>query len=238
MIEQKKGKLYLIPTALADGGHSAFFNPYQASIIRQLNYFLVENVRTARRYISSLELGLDIETLQFELLDKNTTELQAAAYMREVSSGRDAGIMSEAGCPGIADPGSEAVRLAHSMGIDVVPLVGPSSIFLALMASGFNGQQFSFHGYLPIDKGERKRAIAVLENAARTQGSTQIFMETPYRNNALLADLLAICQPHTRLCIASNLTAYNERVVARQVGEWKKNAPDLHKQPAIFLIGA
>ena len=175
--------------------------------------------------------------MSFYLLDKDTPPSETRAQLRVVQQGQDAGVLSEAGCPGVADPGAVAVAMAHQMGISVVPLVGPSSILLALMGSGFSGQSFVFHGYLPIDKAERAKALRRLEREARSQRQTQIFMETPFRNNQLLGDILQHAQPDTLLCIASQLTAPDEFIRTLTVQAWKKHPPDLHKKPTIFLFG-
>jgi 16S rRNA (cytidine1402-2'-O)-methyltransferase len=183
-----------------------------------------------------LKLGKVIEQLTFFELNKDTSIEQVRKYFSEVPRGTDIGVISEAGCPGVADPGSLAVKVAHQYNIKVVPLVGPSSILLALMASGFSGQSFVFHGYLPIDKQERIKKIKALENESRKQ-QTQIFMETPFRNNSFLEDLLANCQPSTNLCIAANITATDEMIQTKTIAEWAKKKPDLHKIPTMFLIG-
>lgn len=228
--------LFLIPTELAEGTGSQILGQQVLDLCQQLDYFLVENIRTARRFLSSLKFGLTIEDLQFEELSKNTADSDIPKLLQPLLSGKDVGLMSEAGCPGIADPGARAVAWAHRNGIRVVPLIGPSSIVLTLMGSGFNGQQFSFHGYLPIKGPERKRALQQLEKAAQ-QGATQLFMETPYRNNQLLKDLLASCQPNTLLCIGANLTSPNAFLQTKTIKDWKLQLPDLHKIPAVFAFG-
>lgn len=228
--------LFLIPTELAEGTGSDILGRQVLELCQRLDYFLVENIRTARRFLSSLQLGLTIEDLTFEELSKNTPDSQIPNLLQPLLSGKDVGLMSEAGCPGIADPGARAVAWAHRNNIQVVPLIGPSSILLTLMGSGFNGQQFSFHGYLPIKGPERKRALQQLEKAAQ-QGATQLFIETPYRNNQLLKDLLSSCQPGTSLCIGANLTAANAFLQTKTLKEWKKQLPDLHKIPTVFAFG-
>ncbi|EKB48305.1 SAM-dependent methyltransferase [Cecembia lonarensis] len=232
----KKGKLYLIPTVLAEDTADKVISEEIREIIRHTNYYLVENVRTARRYISSLKLGVNIEGLHFEVLDKKTRRSELEGIMQPIFEGKNIGIMSEAGCPGIADPGSLAVAYAHEKNIQVVPLSGPSSMFLALMGSGFNGQSFAFHGYLPIDKKERIQAIKTLEVEAIKHKRTQIFMETPFRNNHLLKDLLETLHPDTLLCIAKNLTGSEEMIKSKTVRDWKKNPIDLHKTPTVFVL--
>ena len=232
----KKGKLYLIPVIIAEGTADDVILPQVKEIVKNTNHFLVENIRTARRFISTLKTGKVIEDIHFEVLDKKTVEAKIKSFLNPILSGNDMGIMSEAGCPGIADPGSKAVLLAHQLGIQVIPLVGPSSIFLALMASGFNGQKFKFHGYLPIDKGERVKAIKQLEKESQQHNQTQIFMDTPYRNNQLLEDLLKNCSKSTLLCIAKDITGADEFIKTRSMAEWKNTIPDLHKIPVIFVL--
>jgi 16S rRNA (cytidine1402-2'-O)-methyltransferase len=232
----KKGLLYLIPTVLAPGTNSQVLTPQIKEIILQTDHYFVENVRTARRFIGELQTGKVIEDIQFYELNKDTVINVIRKHFSILKEGNNAGILSEAGCPGIADPGALAVKLAHELGIRVVPLVGPSSILLALMASGFSGQAFVFHGYLPIDKAERARTIRQMEKEALQKNQTQIFMETPFRNNQLLEDLLAHCQPATLLCIAANITAPDEFIRTLPAKDWKENKPDLHKKPTIFLL--
>lgn len=234
----KPGILYLIPTILADETAPQVLPPQIAEHVAALSYFLVENARTARRFIKSVAPTQVIEDLQISVIDKDSTEAQIQAALKPVLAGQDAGVISEAGCPGIADPGAELARAAHALGIRVVPLVGPSSLLLALMASGMNGQSFTFHGYLPIDRSRRIAAIKQLEKLALAQHQTQLFIETPYRNMQLLEDLLSQLHSATRLCIAASLTASNEYVRTNTVAGWKKaGVPEIHKQPAVFLVG-
>lgn len=232
-----KGILYLIPTVLADGTADAVIAPVVKSVLKATSYFLVEDFRTARRYISSLKLGVNLEGVHMEKLDKKTPDSQVGKLLEPVLQGQDMGILSDAGCPGIADPGARAVAWAHRLGIRVVPLPGPSSMFLALMGSGFNGQAFTFNGYLPIDRKDRVRVIKNLESKAIREHTTQLFMETPFRNNRLLEDLLEQLEANTLLCIASELTGEGEMIRTRKVADWRKEKPDLHKVPAVFLIG-
>lgn len=233
---QKKGKLYLIPTPLAENSNDHSVTAYLREVVRETNYYLVENPRTARRFISSLKLGIVIESLHFEQLDKNSTFEQVSRFCQPLLEGCSIGVMSEAGCPGIADPGSLAVNFAHEHSIEVIPLVGPSSIFMALMASGFNGQSFIFHGYLPIEKGARRQKIKALEQEALNKKQTQIFMETPYRNNQLLEDLVKNCKPFVRLCVAKNLMSKDTLIATKSIKDWGKTTVDLHKSPTIFLL--
>ncbi len=230
------GTLFLIPTVLAPGTSGQVLAPQVRETIGKLDYFFAENVRTARRFISELKTGRVIDDLTFYELHKDTPERETAAQLQRLSDGLDAGVLSEAGCPGVADPGAVAVRLAHRLSIRVAPLVGPSSILLALMGSGFSGQSFAFHGYLPIDRGERAKAVRQLEKEAIQKDQTQIFMETPYRNNQLLEEVLRTCGPQTPLCIASQLTAPDQLIRTLTVREWKQQPPDLHKKPTVFLL--
>jgi len=229
--------LYLIPTVLAEDTADRVLSPAIREVISHTDVFFVENVRTARRFISALKLGRVIDQLTFHDLDKETPATDTRQQLEELTrQNRDAGILSEAGCPGVADPGAVAVRIAHELGWRVVPLVGPSAILLALMASGMSGQSFVFHGYLPLDKHDRSRTLRHLEQEARRRQQTQIFMETPYRNNQLLKDVLAICQPDTQLCIASHVTAPDELIRTLPIRDWKTQLPDLHKKPTVFLL--
>ncbi|GAA4401830.1 SAM-dependent methyltransferase [Nibrella viscosa] len=229
--------LYLIPTVLADGTAEQVLPPQVREVIARTDVFFAENIRTARRFISSLKVGKVIDELTFYELTKDTPEAETRQQLQDLlKQNRDAGVMSEAGCPGVADPGAVAVGIAHKLGMTVVPLVGPSSILLALMASGMSGQSFVFHGYLPIDRQDRGRTLRHLEKEARQRQQTQIFIETPYRNNQLLSDILNTCQPDSRLCIACNLTAHDALVRTLTVREWKTSPPDLHKKPTVFLL--
>lgn len=232
-----KGKLYLIPTVLAPHTQNKFVNDFLLQTIKSVNHYLAENVRTARRYISSLRTGKNIDEIQFFDLDKNTSAADLQEPVRLLLEGIDFGVISESGCPGIADPGSLAVEMAHQKGIKVVPLIGPSSLVLALMASGFNGQQFTFHGYLPIEKGARKNRIKELEREMQKTGYSQIFIETPYRNDKMLADLKQHLDPTTRLCVAANITSGDEFINTRPISEWKKESLEIGKVPTIFIIG-
>jgi 16S rRNA (cytidine1402-2'-O)-methyltransferase len=231
-----KGKLFLIPSVLAENTAQQIISPQIKEIISKTKIFLVENIRTTRRYISSLKLGVNLEEIHFELLDKDTPPETMSRLMLPLMNGADIGIISEAGCPGIADPGAVAVAFAHQKGIQVVPLSGPSSMFLALMGSGFTGQSFAFHGYLPIDKKERTAAIKKLEAESIREKRAQIFMETPFRNNQLLEYLLLTLHPNTKLCIAKNITGSDEMILTKTANEWKKLPLDLHKIPTVFVL--
>lgn len=226
--------IFLIPTILAPDTQNDVLSPQIIEVVKNLNVFFVEDLRSARRFISSLKIGKVIDELTFFELNKDTPKEQTLAQLKKLKG--DAGIISEAGCPGIADPGAVAVGFAHQLGYKVRPLVGPSSILLALMGSGFNGQSFVFHGYLPIEKAAKIKAIKSLEQAAKSKSQTQIFMETPYRNNQLLEDILQNLHIETLLCIAANITAEDELIKTLPIREWKSQKPDLHKKPTIFLM--
>ena len=228
----------MIPTVLADNTAHWVISPQVQEVISHTKIFLVENPRSARRYISSLKLGINIEELHMEVLDKDTPSEQVSRLMMPLLNGADIGVISEAGCPGIADPGALAVAYAHQKGIQVVPISGPSSMFLALMGSGFSGQSFAFHGYLPIDKKERAAALKKLEQESVREKRAQLFMETPFRNNQLLADALAFLSPQTKLCIAKNLTAADELIQTKTIADWKNHPIDLHKVPTVFILQA
>ncbi|GMQ28929.1 SAM-dependent methyltransferase [Algoriphagus confluentis] len=233
-----KGKLFLIPNVLAENTAHWVISPQVQDVIAHTKIFLVENPRSARRYISSLKLGVNLEEVHMEVLDKGTPPESINRLMQPLMNGADIGVISEAGCPGIADPGAMAVAYAHLKGIQVVPISGPSSMFLALMGSGFNGQSFAFHGYLPIDKKERATALKRLEAESIREKRAQIFMETPFRNNQLLEDLLSTLAPQTKLCIAKNLTAADEMIQTKTVTDWKNHPVDLHKIPTVFVLQA
>jgi 16S rRNA (cytidine1402-2'-O)-methyltransferase len=229
------GTLYLIPVPLAENAAAKSFTPFLTDTINEISEYIVENSKTARRFLK--EAGLKIPQSELTVHDygkHNREDLDE--FFSGLLNGKNVGLMSEAGCPGIADPGAEIVAFAHKRGIKVVPLVGPSSILLALMASGFNGQSFTFHGYLPIDKVQRSQKIKELESLAEKNNQTQLFIETPFRNNPMLEEILRSCKPQTRLCIACNLTAEDELVQTKSIAEWKKQVPELHKKPVIFLL--
>lgn len=229
--------LYLIPTLLADDTAERVLPAPVREIIEKTDAYFVENVRSARRFISGLKTERVIDETTFFDLDKDTPPVDTRRQIQELTERkRNAGVLSEAGCPGVADPGAVVVGMAHSLGWRVEPLVGPSSILLALMASGLSGQSFVFHGYLPIDRPDRARAIRYLEKEAQQRQQTQIFMETPYRNDALFADVLVNCQSNTRLCVACNLTASDAFVRTLSIREWKSQVPDLRKKPTVFLL--
>ncbi|HRI78541.1 MAG TPA: SAM-dependent methyltransferase [Cyclobacteriaceae bacterium] len=231
-----KGKLYLIPLPIAEDTQFAVIPQQTLEAIQSTTHFLCENIRTARRYISSLKIHNSIEELHFDVLDKDTKKEFLPELFRPLLNGKNLGVMSESGCPGVADPGALAVEYAHKNKIQVTPLVGPSSIILALMASGLNGQKFAFHGYLPVDNAAIIKMIRLLEQESRQENQTQIFIETPYRNNSLLAHLIKNLSPETRLCVCYNLTGQDEKIVSQPVSVWKNAKVQFEKAPAIFLF--
>ena len=236
-----KTMLYLLPTPLAEGTAPQVLPPQVVAAVARLPYFLVENLRTARRFVKEVAPHRVIDSIRFELIDKDSTPTQVRAALEPLRQqpGLEAGVLSEAGCPGIADPGAALAQEAHRLGLPVRPLVGPSSILLALMGSGLNGQRFAFHGYLPIEKVARLTALKTLEKEAARLDQSQLFIETPYRNDQLLSDLLAHLQPATRLCVAADLTAPTEYLRTLPVAEWRRlpALPGLHKRPAVFALG-
>ncbi|NGP88182.1 SAM-dependent methyltransferase [Fodinibius halophilus] len=237
--QSQKGTLYLVPNTLGKTPENNTIPDYVLNIIRQLDVLIVENVQTASRYLQWVGDTIPEYEIDFFVLNKKTPIQEIISFIKPLKQGKDAGLISEAGCPVVADPGSELIKLAHDNDITVSPLVGPSSILLALMGSGFNGQQFSFHGYLPIDKNKRQSAITQLEKESQKTGSTQIFMEAPHRNDAVKKDVIRLCQPQTRFCTATNLTLPDELIISKKISEWRKDAGlSIHKEPTIFLIYA
>jgi 16S rRNA (cytidine1402-2'-O)-methyltransferase len=237
MLSTSYGTLYLIPVTLGDDCHVPVLPADVVNIARRLENFVVENEKTARRFLGSIKTLRPVRELIMNTLNEHTQDKDIPTLLAPLLAGRDVGIMSEAGCPGIADPGAKLVALAHRRGIRVKPLVGPSSILLALIASGLDGQRFSFLGYLPAEKAARKQRLKEIEKHSAQANETQIFIETPYRNQHLFDDILANCQPQTYLCVASNLTLENEQIQTRTIAEWQKvSAPSLQKQPTVFLL--
>ena len=230
------GKLYLIPTPLGKTSNARIFPELNAEIIQKLEYFVVENLRSARRFLRSVGYTRDFDEVQLFELDKHKPNSLIDQFIEPLLNNQDMGLLSEAGVPGVADPGSEIVQLAHQNNIKVVPLIGPSSLLLALMASGLNGQQFAFSGYLPIKSQQRKKAIQSLEKRSRIENQSQLFIETPYRNMSLLNEILNTCQSGTLLCIAADITLESEFIQTKTIKEWKVKAPDIHKKPAIFIL--
>ncbi len=232
------GNLYLIPTTLGDTAPLEVLPYSLKGTVENINHFIAENEKTARRFIKKLLPNKAQGELVFQRLNKFTEPQEIPSFLDPCIQGFHIGLLSEAGCPGIADPGADVVRLAHEKKIRVVPLVGPSSILLAMMASGMNGQNFAFNGYLPIDTPLRKKAVKSYENLSRDTGQSQIFIETPYRNDKLLTELTKTLHPQTRLCIAVDLSLQTEFIATKTINEWKKITLDLHKRPAIFIIQA
>lgn len=233
-MSKQKGKLYLIPSLL--GGDDPSLIPFfTINQIENLDSFIVENLREARRFIAKIKLKVAIDDMYFQAMDKHN-EVAASELIKPLLEGRDTGLISDAGLPAVADPGSTVVAEAHRQGIQVVPLIGPSSIFMALMASGMNGQNFQFHGYLPIKEPMRGKAIKRLEDLAQKTGGAQIFMETPYRNNNLLKEVFTKCKPIMRLCVAVDISLPSEWIRTMTIKDWKTLAPDIHKRPAIFVL--
>jgi len=231
------GKIYLIPTFLGETSASRILPDYNLEIINSISYYIVENERTARRSLIKMGITKKIDDLVFNVLDKHNHNIDYSVFFKPLESCENIGILSEAGCPGIADPGSEIIKIAHKLNIDIVPLTGPSSLFLALMASGFNGQSFKFHGYLPIKNPERSKKIKDLETNAIKFKETQIFIETPYRNMQMLNDLIISCNPETLLCIACDITLEKEFIKTKTIKDWKRQIPEIDKHPTVFIIG-
>ena len=231
-----KGKLYLIPSTLGDNEPLEVLPISIKRAIENIDHYIVENEKTARRFIKKISPRKSQPSLQLVTLNKYTELESLPGFLQPCIEGFDVGILSEAGCPGIADPGADVVKIAHEKKIKVIPLVGPSSILLALMASGFNGQSFAFNGYLPIDSAERKKTIKKMEKLSIELGQTQLCIETPYRNDKLMADMLKALSPNTKLCIACDITLNTEYISTKKVSEWKKGLPELHKRPAIFIV--
>lgn len=235
-MNNQKGKLYLIPTTLGDNEPLEVLPITVRNTLLELDSFIVENEKTARRFIKRICPEKNQQLLKFNLIDKHTDKSLYESYLDSCLLGVSIGVISEAGVPGIADPGADIVKIAHRKNIQVVPLVGPSSILLAMMSSGFNGQNFAFNGYLSIDTHERKAKIKLLEKLSKEQNQSQLFIETPYRNNKMLEDLVTILAPNTKLCIAADLTLSTEFILTLSIKEWKNKKVDLHKRPAIFII--
>ncbi len=228
--------LYLIPNLLGDTPVDQVLPPYNRDIILGIRHFIVEDVRTARRFLKLVDRRIDIDQLTFYTLNKHTNPDEVASMLKPLEEGSPMGVISEAGCPAVADPGADVVAIAQRKGLQVIPLVGPSSIILAVMGSGFNGQSFAFNGYLPIEPDERIKTLKKLEQRAYTENQTQLFIETPYRNSKMMADILKACRPQTHLCIAAGLTTSDEYIKTRTVKEWNGHLPQLKKIPCIFLI--
>lgn len=230
--------IYLIPNLLGETPTEAVLPNQVATVVRSLTHFIVENEKSARKFIKQIAPEKSQQELVLFVIDKHTSQADFSSFLKPCLSGFSMGIISEAGCPGIADPGAEIVRLAHKQQIKVIPLVGPSSILLAMMASGFNGQNFAFNGYLPIEKTERRKTLKALEKKAKENNQTQIFIETPYRNDKMFADLTETLQPNTMLCIACDISLETEQISTQTIAQWRKASISIQKRPAIFIIGS
>ena len=227
--------IYLIPNLLGESALSVL-SPQVAQAVQELTYFVVENEKSARKFIKLIAPDKPQSELQISVIDKHQSTLDYAGYLTPCLQGHSIGIISEAGCPGVADPGAEIVRVAHQKALRVIPLVGPSSLLLAMMSSGLNGQNFAFNGYLPIDKQVRRKTLKILERKVQ-EGQSQLFIETPYRNQQLLSDLIETLQPDTLLCIATDLTLPTESIRTLPISQWKHTSVDLQKRPTLFIIG-
>lgn len=235
-MQTTQGSLYLIPTRLGDNAPLEVLPISVKKIIEQVDDYIVENEKTARRFIKKISSSKPQSSLNIHILNKYTQENELPSFLKACLDGKPVGLLSEAGCPGIADPGADIVKIAHEKNIRVIPLVGPSSILLALMSSGMNGQSFTFNGYLPIDKSERRSTLKKLEKLSFDKNQSQIFIETPYRNNKMLQDICSSLGGNTRVCVACDITLPSEYIKTKTVNEWKRETVDLHKRPAIFII--
>ena len=234
---QKSAALYLIPVTLGETEINQVLPCYNHDVIVNIKHFIVENIRSARRFLKKVEKSIDIDELTFYELNRHTDRKFISEYLKPMEAGFDVGIISEAGCPAIADPGADVVAIAQKKGLKVVPLVGPSSIIMSVMGSGFNGQSFAFNGYLPVEVPERIKALRKLENKVYNEDQTQLFIETPYRNGKMFETIINALKPNTKLCIAAGITCAEEYIKTRTIAEWKKNPlPDIGKIPAIFLL--
>jgi 16S rRNA (cytidine1402-2'-O)-methyltransferase len=230
------GILYLIPTTIGESPINEVIPDNVKNIVNSINFYVVENIRTARRYLRRLDIKTPIDDLTFYTLNKHTTASELTQFLAPISKNNNVGVISEAGAPGVADPGADIVKIAHKNDIKIVPLVGPSSILLSLMASGLNGQNFSFLGYIPIKNPDRIKKIKAIEKNSFSFNQTQIFIEAPYRNQSLLTDILQNCNAQTQLCIAADITLDSEFIKTKSIDEWKKNIPQINKRPTIFLL--
>lgn len=226
----------MIPSTLGDTLPEKVLPAYNLQLLHQFDVFIVEEIKTARRFLRKCGYKKDFDTVTFHILNEHTPDNEVFDFLNQAKNGLDTGLLSEAGCPAVADPGSKAVRLAHEMGIRVIPLSGPNSIIMALMASGFNGQNFTFHGYLPVKAPERVQKIKEIERDLLRTGQTHIFIETPYRNNHMIESILSNCNSDTQFCIACNISLEDEWVKTATIGQWKKQIPVLGKKPSVFLL--
>ncbi len=230
------GKLYLIPTPLGEDFLPSDYSSQIKNIMPNLKCFIVEELKTARRFLKKINPNCNIDEITFFILNEHTQTIEYEAFLKPIENENNIGLITEAGCPAIADPGSQIVKIAHSKNIDVIPLIGPSSITLALMASGLNGQNFAFLGYLPIKPAERKAKMQQIEKRSKLEKQTQIFIEAPYRNISIFNALIECCNPETQLCIACNINQNDEYIKTKKIKDWRKNSPDINKKPTVFLI--
>lgn len=236
MNDTPKGKLYLIPTTLGDTSALEVLPISVKKVVEMVNHYIVENEKAARRSIKAIVAGKSQPSLQLKLLNKFTEATEIPSFLQPCLEGIHVGLLSDAGVPGVADPGADVVKIAHQKGIQVIPLVGPSSILMAIMASGMNGQNFAFNGYLPIEQKQRKMELKRLEKLSFDTGQTQSFIETPYRNDKMLQDIVNTVKPETQVCVACDITLSTEYILTKSAAEWKANMPELQKRPAIFII--
>lgn len=230
-----KGKLYLIPSTIGETPADHVIPAYNRKIINKIKHYIVENERTARRSLLKMGIEHSIDDLTFDILNKHTAKEDIPEFLKQIES-EDIGLLSEAGVPAVADPGSEVVELAHRKNIEVIPLTGPSSIIMAMMASGMNGQNFAFVGYLPVKRPDRIKRIRELEIRSKSENQSQLFIEAPYRNNQLLEDILNVCSPATKLCIAADISTQNAFIKTKKISDWKNGKPNLNKRPVLFII--
>lgn len=232
----KKGKLYLVPTPISKVSMKEVLLEKDISLVSKLQFFISETPKTTRAFLKDLPLERKIQDITIMQFDEHSKDVEIEELLEPIQAGSDIGLISDAGIPSIADPGFRVVSKAQSLGVEVIPLVGPSSILLALMASGLNGQNFAFNGYLSKNKEAKQREIRFLEDLSYKTGQTQIFMEPPYRNQAILEDILSVCDSYTKLCIAYNIMGENQKIITKRVGEWKSEKPNLDREPCLFLI--
>jgi len=237
IFKMKKGTLYLIPSPLAECDFAKIFPTFNSEIIQEIDHFIVEDLRTGRRFVKKLGMKKPMESLHFSTLNEHTKGNEMEDLLQPLVEGKNLGLISDAGTPCVADPGSIIVSRAQQMDIEVMPLIGPNSILLTLMASGLNGQSFAFNGYLPREQPDRERQLRFLESLVKKSNQTQIFIETPYRNNHVFKSILAVCEPALRLCLGVNITSENQMIKTMTVKKWKSQKLDLHKQPTVFLLG-
>lgn len=233
----KKGKLFLIPSPLGEIDFSMIFPVYNSIVIQDIDHFIVEELRTGRRFIKKLGMKKPIEQLEFYLLNEHTKPKECEGLLKPCLEGKDVALLSEAGTPCVADPGNVVVAQAHRLGIETVPLVGPNSILMGLMGSGFNGQNFAFNGYLCRDRKDREKELKFFESILRKSGQTQIFIETPYRNNHFFQSMLEVCDENTKICLATNVATPEQSIRTKTIAQWREETVDIHKQPTVFLLG-